>query len=181
MIKLSSIIIHLGHVYRGFLAPCPSLVLSWVLCHSSRACSDMTGPDCSFPSSLQSGRAATSEARCTSMPTSWWSFLYHHCSRPCRNTSRVSRYWYFWWSSNGTMPPCWPQPLLSEEELAETKRQAEEFGRPGGVGEWLQKKLQERAASRESWVREEVVCQTSSVSLPLFLDNKQKIFPSLPS
>ena len=49
------------------------------------------------------------------------------------------------------------QPLLTEEELAETKRQVEIFGRPGGVGELLQKKLQERAASRESWVRREGV------------------------
>ena len=61
------------------------------------------------------------------------------------------------------------QPLLSEEELAETKRQAEEFGQPGGVGEWLQKKLQERAASRESWVREEVVA-LSLYSSSIYID-----------
>jgi carnitine O-acetyltransferase len=46
------------------------------------------------------------------------------------------------------------EPLLTEEELAETRRQVEVFGRPGGVGETLQKKLQERAASRESWLAE---------------------------
>ncbi len=28
-----------------------------------------------------------------------------------------------------------------------------EFGRPGGVGEMLQNKLQERAEAKESWVR----------------------------
>ena len=47
------------------------------------------------------------------------------------------------------------QPLLTEEELAETRRQVEEFGRPGGVGETLQEKLLERAASTENWVRGE--------------------------
>ena len=45
-----------------------------------------------------------------------------------------------------------PQPLLTEEELSETKRRVEEFGRPGGIGEALQQKLLERAASRDSWV-----------------------------
>ena len=44
------------------------------------------------------------------------------------------------------------QPLLTAEELAETKRQVEVFAKPGGVGETLQKKLEERAASRVSWV-----------------------------
>ena len=47
---------------------------------------------------------------------------------------------------------CFLQPLLTEEELAVTKREVEEFSRPGGVGETLQQKLLERAASRESWV-----------------------------
>ena len=33
-----------------------------------------------------------------------------------------------------------------------TKREVEEFSRPGGVGETLQQKLLARAASRENWV-----------------------------
>ena len=55
-----------------------------------------------------------------------------------------------------------PQPLLTEEELAETRRQVEEFGRPGGVGETLQQKLLERAASRESWVTNHLSLLSSS-------------------
>ncbi|CAI8009594.1 Carnitine O-acetyltransferase, mitochondrial, partial [Geodia barretti] len=43
------------------------------------------------------------------------------------------------------------EPLLTEEELSETKRRVEEFGRPGGIGETLQQKLLERAATRDSW------------------------------
>jgi carnitine O-acetyltransferase len=46
------------------------------------------------------------------------------------------------------------EPLLTEEELSETKRRVEEFGRPGGIGEILQQKLLERAASRDSWLAE---------------------------
>ena len=46
----------------------------------------------------------------------------------------------------------WPQPLLSEVELERTKAFAAEFGRPGGVGEKLQKLLEKRAEEKDSWV-----------------------------
>ena len=41
---------------------------------------------------------------------------------------------------------------MSIEEFEATKRIVAEFGKPGGVGEQLQKKLLERADARESWV-----------------------------
>ena len=44
------------------------------------------------------------------------------------------------------------QPLLSEEELEQTKALAAEFGRPGGTGEKLQKLLEKRAEDKDSWV-----------------------------
>ena len=44
------------------------------------------------------------------------------------------------------------QPLLTEEELAKTRKKVEEFARPGGVGQTLQQKLLERAASTDNWV-----------------------------
>ena len=70
-----------------------------------------------------------------------------------RVAPRLCDYCPIWWcftSSYHLPPPL--QPLLTEEELAETKRQVEEFGQPGGVGELLHRKLQERAASKENWV-----------------------------
>ena len=51
---------------------------------------------------------------------------------------------------------CWfffSQPLLSAEELAETRRVVEEFGRPGGTGEVLHQRLEKRAQSSPNWVR----------------------------
>ena len=48
------------------------------------------------------------------------------------------------------------QSLLNDEEFKQTKKKVAEFGRPGGVGEQLQKMLLERAEATESWVR--LVC-----------------------
>ena len=45
------------------------------------------------------------------------------------------------------------QHLVGKEELEKTKKIVAEFGRHGGVGEQLQKKLKQRAKERESWVR----------------------------
>ena len=44
------------------------------------------------------------------------------------------------------------KPLTSERNFENTKTLVEEFGRRGGVGEQLQKKLIERHAQRENWV-----------------------------
>ena len=41
---------------------------------------------------------------------------------------------------------------MSDEDFERTERIVAEFGRPGGVGEMLQRKLQERAEAKESWV-----------------------------
>ena len=44
------------------------------------------------------------------------------------------------------------QPLVSKVELEQTKTLAAEFGRPGGVGEKLQKLLEKRAEEKDNWV-----------------------------
>ena len=44
------------------------------------------------------------------------------------------------------------QPLLNDEEFERTERNVAEFGRAGGVGEELQKKLLKRAKIKDSWV-----------------------------
>ena len=44
------------------------------------------------------------------------------------------------------------QPLLSTEELENTKAAVKDFGREGGAGEKLQQALLERAESLENWV-----------------------------
>ena len=44
------------------------------------------------------------------------------------------------------------QPLVSKVELEQTKALAAEFGRPGGVGEKLQKLLEKRAEEKDNWV-----------------------------
>jgi choline O-acetyltransferase len=41
---------------------------------------------------------------------------------------------------------------VSSEEFEKTKKIVAEFGRPGGIGELLQKKLLERAEAKENWV-----------------------------
>ena len=46
------------------------------------------------------------------------------------------------------------QTLVSSEEFERTKKLVAEFGKSGGVGEQLQKKLLERSEVKESWVRE---------------------------
>lgn len=44
------------------------------------------------------------------------------------------------------------QPIVSEEEWAQTKQLVEEFQTSGGVGERLQKGLERRARKTENWV-----------------------------
>ena len=44
------------------------------------------------------------------------------------------------------------QPLVSKVELEQTKALTAEFGRPGGVGEKLQKLLEKRAEEKDNWV-----------------------------
>ena len=44
-------------------------------------------------------------------------------------------------------------PILNNREYEETKRCVKEFERPGGVGENLQRKLEERAEKMDNWVR----------------------------
>lgn len=44
------------------------------------------------------------------------------------------------------------QPIVSEEEWAQTKQLVEEFQTAGGVGERLQKGLERRARKTENWV-----------------------------
>ena len=44
------------------------------------------------------------------------------------------------------------QPIVSEEEWAQTKQLVEEFQTAGGVGERLQKGLERRARKMENWV-----------------------------
>lgn len=45
------------------------------------------------------------------------------------------------------------QPIVSQEEWAQTKQLVEEFQSAGGVGERLQKGLERRARKSENWVR----------------------------
>ena len=44
------------------------------------------------------------------------------------------------------------QPLLTPDEFDRTSKIVEEFGRPGGTGEMLNKKLVERSLTHENWV-----------------------------
>ncbi|XP_066466692.1 carnitine O-acetyltransferase [Tiliqua scincoides] len=44
------------------------------------------------------------------------------------------------------------QPIVSEEELTHTRALVEDFRKPGGVGERLQKGLERRAKKRENWL-----------------------------
>ena len=55
---------------------------------------------------------------------------------------------------------------MSREEFERTKKIVAEFGRPGGVGEELQKKLLQRAEAKESWVSgEPCVCIGTQVPI----------------
>ena len=49
-------------------------------------------------------------------------------------------------------PPSFLQALVSNEEFERTKEIVAEFGKPGGVGEQLQKELMEKAKTSENWV-----------------------------
>ena len=42
---------------------------------------------------------------------------------------------------------------MSDEEFECTEEIVAEFGKPGGVGEQLQKELMEKAKTSENWVR----------------------------
>lgn len=44
------------------------------------------------------------------------------------------------------------RPILSDREYEETKRCVKEFGRPGGVGEDLHRRLEERAEKMDNWL-----------------------------
>lgn len=50
------------------------------------------------------------------------------------------------------------QPIVSEEEWAQTKKLVDEFQTSGGVGERLQKGLERRAKKTENWVSEMAGC-----------------------
>ncbi|KAB1280021.1 Carnitine O-acetyltransferase [Camelus dromedarius] len=71
------------------------------------------------------------------------------------------------------------QPIVSDEEWAQTKELVEEFQTPGGVGERLQKGLERRARKTENWLSEWwlktaylqyrqplVICSSPGVALP---------------
>ena len=55
-------------------------------------------------------------------------------------------------SPNHSLLPSPAQPLLSPQELGNTKAIVNEFGREGGAGEKLQQVLLEKTNSNESWV-----------------------------
>lgn len=50
------------------------------------------------------------------------------------------------------------KPLLNEDEFETTKNSASEFIKEGGVGEKLQKLLEERATTRKNWVSLFLIC-----------------------
>ena len=45
------------------------------------------------------------------------------------------------------------QHLVTEEEFERTRNIVAEFGKPGGIGEKLQKELLEKAENEENWVK----------------------------
>ena len=44
------------------------------------------------------------------------------------------------------------KPIVSDEQYACTQKCVDEFGKTGGLGEYLQRKLIEYAETRENWV-----------------------------
>ncbi|XP_034094484.1 carnitine O-acetyltransferase-like [Gymnodraco acuticeps] len=44
------------------------------------------------------------------------------------------------------------EPLLPPDELSHTRRIVQEFGRPGGLGAWLQAGLEKRARRTKNWI-----------------------------
>ena len=64
------------------------------------------------------------------------------------------------------------QYLVSNEEFERTKEIVAEFGKPGGVGEELQRRLLERAETKESWVRKEM---SQAFSFGVYRDSLVKV------
>ena len=52
---------------------------------------------------------------------------------------------------------------MSNEEFERTREVVAEFGKPGGMGEELQRRLLERAKTRESWVSI-ILCRTMTTT-----------------
>ena len=46
------------------------------------------------------------------------------------------------------------EPILFDSEYAQTKRVVADFMKPGGVGEQLQRKLEEKASKSDNWLAE---------------------------
>ena len=65
---------------------------------------------------------------------------------------------------------CFFQPLLSAEELHQTRSVVAEFGKAGGLGERLQQKLLERAKTHENWVSLSEISVSYLMCILLFLD-----------
>ena len=65
--------------------------------------------------------------------------------------------------------PSREQPLLSSEEMERTRKIVEKFGIAGGVGEKLQKQLEERAKTHDNWASALCVCVCLHPSMCVWL------------
>jgi len=52
------------------------------------------------------------------------------------------------------------QPLVNDEEFEKTAKVVEEFGMKGGIGEKLQKALEDRAKTHNNWVSSNMSVQS---------------------